>query len=54
MKRFQNGSSLELSAIVSEIAWDLEIIAEHSSAIAEIAIDIVLKGENEYCHVKVA
>jgi phosphate uptake regulator len=54
MKRFQNGSSLELSAIVSEIAWDLEIIAEHSSAIAEIAIDIVLKGENEYCHVKEA
>ena len=54
MKRFQNGSSLELSAIVSEIAWDLEIIAEHSSAIAEIAIDIVLNGVNEYCHVREA
>jgi phosphate uptake regulator len=54
MKRFQNGSSPELSAAVSEIAWDLEIIAEHSSAIAEIAIDIVLQGENEYCHVREA
>jgi phosphate uptake regulator len=51
MKRFQNGSSLELGAIVSEIAWDFGIIAEHSSAIAEIAIDSVLKGDNEYCHV---
>jgi len=52
MKRFQNGSSPELSAAVSEIAWDLEIIAEHSSAIAEIAIDIVLQGENEYCRAR--
>ena len=52
MKRFQNGSSPKLSSAVSEIAWDLEIIAEHSSAIAEIAIDIVLQGENEYCHVR--
>jgi len=54
MKRFQNGSSLELGAIVSEIAWDLEIIAEHSSAIAEIAIDSVLKGENDYCCIREA
>lgn len=52
MKRFHNGSSPELAAIISEIAWDFKIIAEHSSAIAEIAIDIVLKGENEYCHAK--
>ncbi len=51
MKRFHNGSSPELAAIISEIAWDFKIIAEHSSAIAEIAIDIVLKGENEYCRV---
>jgi len=54
MKRFHNGSSPELAAIISEIAWDLKIIAEHSSAIAEIAIDIVLKGENEYCRVSEA
>ncbi len=52
MKRFHNGRSPELAAIISEIAWDFKIIAEHSSAIAEIAIDIVLKGENEYCHAK--
>lgn len=51
MKRFHNGSSPELAAIISEIAWDLKMIAEHSSAIAEIAIDSVLKGENEYCRV---
>lgn len=54
MKRFHNGSSPELAAIISEIAWDFKIIAEHSSAIAEIAIDIVLKGENEYCRVSEA
>jgi phosphate uptake regulator len=50
MKRFQYGSSPELTAVVSEIAWDLEIIAEHSSAIAKISIDSVLKKENDYCH----
>ena len=54
MKRFLNGSSPELVPIISEIAWDLKMIAEHSSAIAEIAIDSVLKGENEYCHAKEA
>jgi phosphate uptake regulator len=54
MKKFHNGSSLELGALVSEIAWDLEIIAEHSSAIAEIAIDSVLKGDNDYCHIREA
>ncbi len=54
MKRFHNGSSPELAAMISEIAWDFKIIAEHSSAIAEIAIDIVLKGENEYCRVSEA
>jgi phosphate uptake regulator len=50
MKRFQYGSSPELTTVVSEIAWDLEIIAEHSSAIAKISIDSVLKKENDYCH----
>jgi phosphate uptake regulator len=49
LKRFQNWSSQDLVASVSEIAWDLKIIAEHSSAIAEIAIDNVLKGENDIC-----
>jgi phosphate uptake regulator len=50
MKRFQYGSSPELTAVVSEIAWDLQIIAEYSSAIAKISIDSVLKNENDYCH----
>lgn len=48
-KRFQSTSSLDVTASVSEIAWDLKIIAEHSSAIAEIAIDSVLKDENDIC-----
>jgi phosphate uptake regulator len=51
MKRFQNGSSTDVTATVSQIAWDLKIVAEHSSAIAEIAIDSVLKGENDLCQV---
>jgi phosphate uptake regulator len=49
LKRFTNGSSLDVNAYVSEIAWDFKIIAEHSSAIAEIAIDNVLKGPNDIC-----
>lgn len=49
LKRFQNGSSPDVAAAVSEIAWDMKIVAEHSSAIAEIAIDNVLKSENEIC-----
>ncbi len=49
LKRFQNGSTPDVTAYVSEIAWDLKIIAEHSSAIAEIAIDNVLKGDNDIC-----
>ena len=53
LKRFQNGSSPDVAASVSEIAWDLKIIAEHSSAIAEIAIDSVLNGDNEICRVAV-
>lgn len=49
LKRFQNGSSPDVAATVSQIAWDMKIVAEHSSAIAEIAIDNVLKSENEIC-----
>lgn len=51
MKEFQGRADLDIAAIVSEISWDLKIIAEHSSAIAEIAIDNMLKGENEICEV---
>jgi len=53
LKRFQNGSNPDVAASVSEIAWDLKIIAEHSSAIAEIAIDSVLNGDNEICRIVV-
>ena len=51
MKRFQNGSSIDVTATVSQIAWDMKIVAEHSSAIAEIAIDSVLKGINDLCRI---
>ena len=40
-----------LAATVGEIAWELKIIAEYSSAIAEIAIDNVLLDENIICKV---
>ena len=49
LKRFHNGSSPNVAVVVSEIAWDMKIIAEHSAAIGEIAIDHVLKGENDIC-----
>ncbi len=49
LKRFHNGSSPDVAVVVSGIAWDMKIIAEHSAAIGEIAIDNVLKGENDIC-----
>jgi phosphate uptake regulator len=52
LKRFQNGSSPDIAATVSQIAWDIKIIAEHSSAIAEIAIDHALKGKNDICFIE--
>jgi phosphate uptake regulator len=51
LQRFQKGNNLEVASAISEIAWDLKIIAEHSSAIAEIAIDNILKGKNDICSV---
>ena len=51
LKEFQGETDPDMAAIVSEIAWDLKIIAEYSSTIAEIAIDNVLNGENEICKV---
>jgi len=51
LMEFQGKTDPDVVAIVSSIAWELKIIAEHSSAIAEIAIDNVLKGENELCKV---
>jgi phosphate uptake regulator len=52
LKRYQNGSSPDIAAIVSQIAWDMKIIAEHSSAIAEIAIDHALKDKNDICYIE--
>ena len=52
LKRFQNGISPDVAAIVSQIAWDMKIIAEHSSAIAEIAIDHALNGKNDICFIE--
>ena len=52
LKRFQNGSSPDVAAAVSQIAWDMKIIAEHSSAIAEIAIDHALNDKNDICFIE--
>ncbi len=54
LKKVQSGSGPDVTSYVSEILWDLKIIAEHSSAIAEIAIDNVLKGDNDICKVSEA
>ena len=51
LKEFQENHDPELSAYVNEIAWELRIIAEYSSAIATISIDNVLWGENDICSV---
>jgi len=52
LKRFQNGSSPDVAATVSQITWDMKIIAEHSSAIAEIAIDHALNDKNDICFIE--
>ena len=51
LKEFQENHNPELSAYVNEIAWELRIIAEYSTAIATISIDNVLWGENDICSV---
>lgn len=51
LKEFQENHDPELAAYVNEIAWELRIIAEYSSAIATISIDNVLWGENDICSV---
>ncbi len=49
LKKFRYGSSPDVAASVGQIAWDIKIVAEHSAAIAEIAIDHVLKSDNDIC-----
>ncbi len=52
--RFQDISNSQPAAIVNEIAWGLKIIAEHTSAIAEISVNHVLNSENEITSVYTA
>jgi phosphate uptake regulator len=49
LKEFQEKHDPELTAHVNQIAWELRIIAEYSTAIATVSIDKVLWGENEIC-----
>ena len=51
LKEFQEKHDPELSAHVNQIAWELRIIAEYSTAIATVSIDKVLWGKNEICTV---
>jgi phosphate uptake regulator len=51
LKEFQAVHS-ELAPLFNMIAWEFKIIAEHSTAIAEISIDNVLKNENDICWVQ--
>ncbi len=48
---FQSTNS-ELTSRFNMIAWEFKIIAEHSSAIAEISIDNILRGKNAVCHIE--
>lgn len=52
LKEFQKEQDPEISAIVNEIAWELRIIAEYSTAIATISIDNVLKDDNDLCYIE--
>ena len=51
LNEFQRTNS-ELSNRFNMIAWEFKIIAEHSSAIAEISIDIILQKENDICKIE--
>jgi len=42
----------ELTSRFNMIAWEFKIIAEHSSAIAEISIDNILRGKNDICQIE--
>ncbi len=51
LKEFQKNHDPQVSAHVNEIAWELRIVSEYSTAIATISIDNVLKAENDICSV---
>jgi len=50
LHEFQKTGS-ELTSRFNNIAWEYKIIAEHSSAIAEISIDNILRKKNDICYV---
>lgn len=51
LKEFQENHDPELVSHVNQIAWELRIIAEYSTAIATVSIDKILWMENEICTV---
>jgi phosphate uptake regulator len=51
LKEFQKNHDPQVSAHVNEIAWELRIVSEYSTAIATISIDNVLKAENDICSI---
>lgn len=51
LKEFQTVHS-ELAPLFNMIAWEFKIIAEHSTAIAEISIENLLKNENDICWIQ--
>jgi Na+/phosphate symporter len=50
LTEFHTTNSL-LTTRFNMIAWEFKIIAEHSSAIAKISIDNILRGKNNICQV---
>ncbi len=51
LKEFQSSHS-ELTNYFNKIAWELKIISEHSSAIAEISINNILRSKNDICYLQ--
>jgi len=49
LREFQENHDPVLAAHVNEIAWELRIISEYSTAIATTSIDKVIWGENDIC-----
>ncbi len=47
-----HATNSELTTRFNMIAWEFKIIAEHSSAIAEISIDNILRNKNDICWVE--
>jgi phosphate uptake regulator len=52
LKEFLKQQDPEISTLLNEVAWELRIIAEYSTAIATISIDNVLKNDNDICRVQ--